>query len=204
MQMSRARQEKQSEEVRNRILDIARRIVSEEGVEALSIRRITKKMDYSAGIIYHYFENKEQILSCILREGYVKILSSVQLTSEGLPADKQFRTSATNFFDSVMKWSNEYKAIMLDSSPQILEFTSVLGEGQCEKQPAMMALVATLEKGISESLFAPCDTQLTAQVIWSAMFGLMIRLMIERNVSQEQKTRLFNHQIELILKGLRP
>jgi len=56
--MSRKRQQQHSEEVRNRILDIARRIVTDEGVEALSVRRITKEMDYSAGIVYHYFESK--------------------------------------------------------------------------------------------------------------------------------------------------
>ena len=201
--MSRKRQQQHSEEVRDRILGIAKRIVAEEGVEALSIRRITKEMDYSAGIVYHYFDNKEHILSCILLEGYKRIMDSIQPASDNLPADELFRTTALNFMEGILKWPNEYKAIMLNSSPQILEFTSVLGEGNCEKHPALMVMVRTLEKGISEGLFVPCDTQLTSQVIWSAMYGLHIRLIIEQSVTHEHSMRLIERQIDLILKGLK-
>jgi len=49
--MSRKRQQQQAEEIRSRILEIARRIISEEGLEALSIRRITNEMGYSSGSI---------------------------------------------------------------------------------------------------------------------------------------------------------
>jgi len=201
--MSRKRQIQHSTEVRERILSIARRIVSDEGVDALSIRRITREMDYSAGIVYHYFKSKEEILSCILQEGYKKIMESIKPVDSALPADELFRTTALNFMEGILKWPNEYKAIMLDSSPQILEFTSVLSEGYCENHPALMVMVRTLEAGISEGIFLPCDTQLTSQAIWSAMYGLHIRLIIEKNVSNEHAMKLIERQVELIIKGLR-
>ena len=202
--MSRTRQEKQSSEIRSRILDIARRIVCDEGVEALSVRRITSEMDYSAGIIYHYFENKEQILSTILLDVYQRILSSIHPPNGKIPPDELLMASAKSFIQCVLECPAEYKAVMLDTSPQVLAFTSVLGEGTCEKQPAMMAMVATLEAGISDGVFAPCDVQLTAQAIWSATFGLLMRLIIERDVGIEQRTKLIERQINLIMKGLRP
>lgn len=200
--MSRKRQHQQSEEVRNRILDIARRIISEEGTEALSIRRITKEMDYSAGIIYHYFKDKDQILSFVLKEGYRRILESVKPPSSELPPDEAIRASFTEYIKNAMKWSAEYKSIMLSSSPQILDFTSVLGEGIYEKRPALMGLVKALDAGILMGLFAPCDTQLTAQSLWSAVFGLLIRLIIEHDVSPEQQSKLIKCQIDILLKGL--
>lgn len=201
--MSKERQHQQSEEVRNKILSIARRIISEEGTEALSIRRITKEMGYSAGIIYHYFENKEQILLCILKEGYKRILDSIKPPNSNLPPDEAIRASFTEYIESALKWSAVYKSIMLSSSPHILDFTSVLSEGICEKRPAMMGLVAALEAGISMELFSPCDTQLTAQALWSAMFGLLIRLIIEGNVSPDQQKKLITRQIDILLKGLK-
>ena len=200
--MSRARQERQSEEVRSRILDIARRVISEEGVEALSIRRITKEMDYSAGIIYHYFESKEEILSCVLREGYQRLLSAIPRTDSDLSPDEAIRASIRGYIEAALSWPLEYKAVMLDSSPQVLEFTSVLGS--LENRPALAALVSTLDEGISGGLFAPCDATLTAQAIWGAMFGLLIRLIIEGDVPPEQRSRLIDRQIEIILKGLKP
>lgn len=200
--MSRRRQQQQSEEVRTRILDIAQRIIAEEGAEALSIRRITKEMDYSAGIVYHYFENKEQILLCVLREGYKKILGSVKPLNNNLSPDEAIRASFIGYIESALKQQAVYKSIMLSSSPQILEFTSVLGEGICKRRPALMGLVTALETGISAGLFAPCDTQLTAQALWSAAFGLLIRLIIEQDVSPEHQTKLIKHEIDILLKGI--
>ena len=196
--MSRTRQKQKSEQVRNRILDIARRIISEEGAEALSIRRITNEMDYSAGIVYHYFKNKEQILLCVLQEGYKKILTALKPPSSDLSPDEALRVSFTGYMEGMMEWSGEYKALMLSSSPQILDFTSVLSEGMCAKRPALKMLAATLEAGISQGIFAPCDTELTAQALWSAAFGLLIRLIVEKDVSPQQQTKLMQRQIDII------
>lgn len=200
--MSRMRQQQHSEEVRNRILNIARRIISEEGVEALSIRRVTKEMEYSVAIVYHYFQNKDELLSCVLQEGYQRILTSITPPEPGLPPDEAIRTSFVSFIQSVLQWPEEYKAFMLSSSPQILEVTSVLGEGKCEARPTLMKLATVLEAGIATGMFAPCDTRLTAQALWSAVFGLLFRLIIERDVSKEQRAALIQRQLDILLKGI--
>jgi len=202
--MSRERQKRQSEEVRTRILETAKRIVSEEGVDALSIRRLTKEMEYSTGIVYHYFDNKDQILDCVMQDSYQNILRSVQAPDQHLKPDESLRITISRFIEGVLHEPEAYKMIMLNTSPQVLGFTSVLGEGCVEKRSALMALASTLEIGISDGLFAPCDTHITAQVIWSSVFGLLMRLIIERDITPQQRSRLINRLIDFILKGLRP
>lgn len=201
--MSRGRQKQLSEEVRRKILCIARRIVSEEGVDALSIRRITKEMGYSVGIVYHYFANKDQLLSCILRERYACICEAVKPPDTALPPDEMMRAAFTGYVESALAIALEYRAIMLSSSPQVLAFTSVLGEGISDTRPALKQLVNTLESGMSQGLFAQCDAELTAQALWSSVFGLIIRLMIEGDVPENQRTKLLERQIDIILKGLK-
>lgn len=201
--MSRARQKNQSEEVRKHILEIAKRIISENGVDALSIRRITKEMDYSAGIVYHYFKNKDEIVECILRETYQKILDSVKPPDTSLPPDETIRMAFTGYIRNGLASPMEYRAIMFNSAPRILDATAVLEEGICEMRPAFKGLIAALEKGVATGLFAPCDINLTAQALWSAMFGLLSRLIIEGNVSPEQQSRLIERQINILLKGLK-
>lgn len=202
--MSRKRQQQQSEEVRQRILTIARRILSEEGAEALSLRKITDEMEYSAGIIYHYFESKDDILICLLREGYQGILESVRPPDPSMPPDEAIRTAFMGYLRNGLAHPAEYKAMMLSSMPQVLEFTSVLGEGDCEKRLAFKGLLGSLEAGVKSGMFAPCDMQITAQALWSAMFGLLIRLIIEQSVSPEHINKIAERQIELLLKGLMP
>ncbi|WCF05929.1 TetR/AcrR family transcriptional regulator [Paenibacillus thiaminolyticus] len=183
-------------------MDIARRIIAEEGVGALSIRRITKEMDYSAGIVYHYFKSKDEIVVCVLRENYQKIMDAIKTKSENLSPDEEIRTAIMSYIETALQWPNEYRAIMLDSSPQILAFTSMLGNN--ETRPALTEMVSILDKGVEDGMFAPCDTQITARAIWSAMFGLLIRLIVEEDVPQEQRAALIERQTDLILKGLKP
>lgn len=201
--MSRGRQQQHSEEVRRQIVSIARRIISEEGVDALSIRRITKEMGYSPGIVYHYFEDKEQLLSCVLEQGYAQILAAVRPLDESLPPDEAIRAAFMRYVEGGLNWAAEYCALMFSSSPQVLAFTSVLGEDKCAIRPALRMLMGTLEAGIAQGLFAPCDVPLTAQAIWSAMFGLLARLLIEQDVSEVQRIKLLNREIDIVMKGLK-
>jgi len=202
--MSRKRQQQQSEEIKSRILDIAQRIISEESLEALSIRRITNEMGYSSGSIYHYFKSKDDIILCILQERYQKIIKSVKPADTDSSPDEIIRASMKGYIYNCLEWSSLYKAMMFSSSPQILEITAVLEEGILEKRPAFKGLVHALEIGISAGTFESCNVELTAQALWSAMFGLLSRLIIEQNISQEYMDKLINRQIDIILKGLCP
>src|ERR1700759_1689350 len=61
------------EETRINILDAALRIVKEEGWQALSMRKIADVIEYTAPIIYEYFNNKDAILLELIRKGYLKL-----------------------------------------------------------------------------------------------------------------------------------
>jgi AcrR family transcriptional regulator len=61
------------DETRANILEASLDIVKEEGWAALSMRKIADKIEYTAPIIYEYFENKEAILKELTRQGYVKL-----------------------------------------------------------------------------------------------------------------------------------
>ncbi|MFD1906285.1 hypothetical protein ACFSQ7_23425 [Paenibacillus rhizoplanae] len=43
------------------------------------------------------------------------------------------------------------------------------------------------------------ELELTAQIIWSAAFGLIMRLMVEGNLPDEQKEALINRHIEAMV-----
>jgi AcrR family transcriptional regulator len=59
------------EQTRVNILDAAHDIVKDEGWQALSMRKIADKIEYTAPIIYEYYANKEAILLELTRKGFV-------------------------------------------------------------------------------------------------------------------------------------
>lgn len=56
------RKEREREEVKDLILNAAREIFLTEGYENTSIRKIATKIEYSPGIIYHHFKDKNELL----------------------------------------------------------------------------------------------------------------------------------------------
>jgi AcrR family transcriptional regulator len=59
------------ENTRVNILDAAHEIVKEEGWQALSMRKIADKIEYTAPIIYEYYANKEAILLELTKKGFL-------------------------------------------------------------------------------------------------------------------------------------
>src|SRR5690606_27399768 len=47
---------------RRNTLEVALRVIDEEGLEALSIRRLGRELDVQGISLYHHFKNKEEIL----------------------------------------------------------------------------------------------------------------------------------------------
>ncbi|MDR0885366.1 MAG: TetR/AcrR family transcriptional regulator [Clostridiales Family XIII bacterium] len=200
--MSNTRQRQRNEEIKRKILDCAREIIDEDGVGSLSIRKITNRMEYSPGIIYHYFKSKQDILDCIMLEGYERILSAIAPITDDLSPDEMIRISFKNYIFSALTWRSEWKAFMLSSADTILAHTSILEEKSSEKRRALAELCHTIENGIEIGTFATCDVELTAQVLWSAMYGLLARLMIEENITQMQQNKLIDRQLDILIKGI--
>jgi AcrR family transcriptional regulator len=71
---SKERIQRVKEETRVNILDAALEIVNEDGWQALSMRKIADKIEYTAPIIYEYFANKEGILIELTRKGHIILL----------------------------------------------------------------------------------------------------------------------------------
>ncbi|MDO3408173.1 TetR/AcrR family transcriptional regulator [Saccharibacillus sp. CPCC 101409] len=74
----RNRRERESEELRSKILDAARELFATEGYARVSMRKIADRIEYSPTTIYHYFENKEAIVSQLLAEIYAEFYGTLQ------------------------------------------------------------------------------------------------------------------------------
>src|SRR5262245_39035003 len=56
------RRERERQETRKRLLDAARELFVELGYDAVTMRKVAEKAEYSATAIYHHFEDKKALL----------------------------------------------------------------------------------------------------------------------------------------------
>jgi AcrR family transcriptional regulator len=67
------RKNRERKNMRRVILDTAMKLFLEEGFEKVTMRRIAEIIEYSPASIYSYFENKDDILYALYREGFEEL-----------------------------------------------------------------------------------------------------------------------------------
>jgi AcrR family transcriptional regulator len=197
------RQQRHSEELRKQILEITQRIILSEGIDAVSIRRVANELDYTAPIIYHYFRDKTQLLSCAIQEGYMRMLEALPQPDPSLPPDEKLRLAFKYSVDAAVKIPQAYRAFILNFSADLLAESSVVGPEGHNQSATLAVLKDALDEGVRLGLFADCDTLLTAKVWWTTQFGLFSRIIVEPELPEDEREALINRQLEILMNGIR-
>lgn len=193
-----SRREKEKNERRNLILNTANEIIKAEGIENLSIRKIAKIIDYSPTMVYHYFESKDDIVNQLMKRGYQKIINSISFIEDTEDTKEKFINITKNYIYSALDNADEYMSIMLSNSKEILNYTAVLFKDAKEDRRAINMLCQLLEEIDNNQID---DVELTAQILWTSLFGLIIKIIIE-DVDKTQREALINHYLKLAQKAI--
>lgn len=202
----RERKERERKEKQELILNTAAEIMKEEGIDNISIRKIANRIEYSPAIIYHYFKDKDEIINHLMKRGYQKILDGLSsaLDSEEEP-EERLKKLTQKYIEVSLQMSDEYRNVQLNNSPGVIEHTASLFEGASIKKPALKILFQCLREiyknndiNINDS-----DIEITSQVIAASTFGLIIRLIMEKDIiSEEQRIKLIEHFINVTVNGM--
>ncbi|HYH01958.1 MAG TPA: TetR/AcrR family transcriptional regulator [Bacillota bacterium] len=196
------RKEREKIQRRELILNAASDIIAVEGIENLSVRKIANKIEYSPAIVYHYFEDKDDIVNQLMNKGYQKIIDALSLALEASDQpDRRLKELTKNYINTALMMPDEFMAVHLSSSPAVLDHTASLFKGASLKNPALGILFQSLKDILKEQGILDSSIELTAQVFISAVLGLIIKLIVE-NIDGEQRTRLIEHLIKCIVDGM--
>lgn len=68
-----ARRERERTEMRERIIEAARRLFVTDGYDRTTLRRIAEEIEYTPGAIYAYFKDKDAILYALHQQGFEEL-----------------------------------------------------------------------------------------------------------------------------------
>lgn len=191
--MSRERQIKKNEETRNAILDTAVAIGLEEGFEELSIRKITDKLGYSSGIVYHYFKDKQEILDTIHTQ------TSINLKEAVVSCINEERTFAENT-EMVFNMLSEafayephmFKLIMLNrfskNNESVIMWIEMIR--QC------------VDYGIKSGELRDIDSDIASYILLNSFLVSQMIINERENIDKESIRQIFNTELDIILNGL--
>ena len=176
------RQQALSDARRELVLDAARAVFEEHGIDGASIREIAKRAGYTPGAIYTYFESKEAIYAVLLEESLDRLQASVEAAklpksgsdkaNEADLAGRSLTLKANAWFDFYMQ------------NPRDLDLGFYIAHG-LRPRGLSPELNAELNRKLHAAL-APCEES-------------MLKLGLSPEQAIQENTALFAHGVGLLL-----
>jgi AcrR family transcriptional regulator len=169
------RRERDKAEFREEVLGAARRIVIEEGFDALTMRKIAEAIEYAPGTIYLYFESRDAIAFELCRAGFEEFLSAMRpVTSIADPAER-LRELGRRYVRFGLENPETYRLIFLDH-PKYAEVAFAEHEESADS-PGMQALNLLIsiftELRSRKRLASDADPAALAEMMWVAVHGIV-------------------------------
>ena len=202
------RTSKQFESIRQEktklILDTALELFAEKGYHQTSISNITCKAGISKGLLYNYFESKDEVLRSIIQTGYNAAYDNLDLNGDHTLAKEEFVHFLRITFRSVRenpKFWKLYSALVMQPGIQDLVMTEygekaldiqklmtnfLLASGSTAPESDIIA-ISSLIKGASLILITAPDffrAELFEETIIDACFRLIQK---ETNINPSSK-----------------
>jgi AcrR family transcriptional regulator len=166
-----ARRKREQDELRGKILDAARELFVNEGVEAVSMRKIAERIGYSATTLYNHFEDKESLLRALCDADFQALRDAFHRIGRIADPIERLRKLGHVYVDFAVRHPSHYRIMFM--APRPSSEGSAIEKGNPD-QDAYAFLRATVEEGLAAGAFRAehDDPDLLAQVIWGGVHGV--------------------------------
>jgi AcrR family transcriptional regulator len=164
------RRERDKQELRTNILDAARELFIAHGYEAVTMRKIAEKIEYSPTAIYLHFTDKEALIQELCLHDFRAFGAHFLAATTTKDPIERLRQSGAVYFDFAKKHPQHYRLMFMTPLP-----------AHPARQPidpaedAYALLLGTVEQAMAEGRLRPelKDAALVAQTIWAASHGVV-------------------------------
>jgi AcrR family transcriptional regulator len=186
------------EETRNNILHAALAIGKNEGWQALSMRKIADMIEYTAPIIYEYFDNKDAILSELTCKGFAHLSERMEKAKakHRLPG-KQLEAMWMAYWNFAFE-EKEYYQLMLG-----VEMSCCVMKSTPSSMKKPSELISDVIRELMKSK-KPSDDEICKwyYTFWSVVHGLISINIVRQGVSDEINQQVLSNALTGIIHTL--
>jgi AcrR family transcriptional regulator len=187
------------EDTRMSILKAALHIAKEEGWEALSMRKIADAIDYTAPIIYEYFENKDALLYELTRTGYLILNGKLEEARDGHDTpEKQLEAMWVAYWNFAFLKKELYQLMYGISTSCNCQLMNTMPEAgrQWDIIAEVIGRLMHIDDLESEEI---CKRYYT---FWSVVHGLISINLLSRGSSDEMNRMVLMNAITGIIRSM--
>ena len=201
------RRERERKEVREKILDAARELFVAEGYEAVTMRKVAEKIEYSPTAIYFHFRDKEALMRELCDADFAALSAEFQKIGRIPDPIERLRRIGRAYVGFAVAFPNHYRLMFMTPHPVAKcsdERQAIRGNPE---QDAYAFLKVTVEESIATGRLKPefADPELVSQMVWSGVHGVVSLQIAKRDDDWVawRDVKMTAHQlIEVMISGL--
>lgn len=167
------RRAREREEIRTVILDAAREMFATEGFDAVTMRRIAEKIEYSPTAIYFHFRDKDALMKELCLTDFLTLAQQFGKIAQIKDPFERLRRTGMAYIDFGVQNPNHYRLMFMTPHPPIeLDGEDAARKGNPEEDAYafLKTIVAEcIELGRFRSDLK--DVDLIAQTVWAGVHG---------------------------------
>lgn len=181
------------------------KIIEKEGVGALTLREVARRLGVSQSAPYHHFADKEAILAAVAEEGFLKLCASMEDASAtaGSSARAMLRASGLGYVRFATRHLSHFQ-VMFTAKLDPTRYPSL----HVAANRAFELLVGGVVAAQAEGAIRPGDPQELAMLSWSMVHGVAMLhvagMLGDPCCGAYDSERLAESAVETMMLGLRP
>ena len=188
------RKAKEKIELRDLILQAAKKLFVEQGIEKTTIRNIADKISYSVGTVYVYFKDKNEILHALHSLGFGQY-ANAQLALQHIQ-DPMERLIARGRAYIMFALENPDMYDLMFNLKAPIDFLNLTDSEWTEGKSVLKRLSSTVEECIEQGYFVGFEKQSVCYLVWSTVHGLC-----SLHLNGRVKALGFSDSHNMLLKG---
>jgi AcrR family transcriptional regulator len=185
--------------LREKILNISRHLLYNEGHTSLSMRGIAKEVGVSATSIYLHFDNKDHLLHTLIEEAVEALSVSIEeRVNEDSDIISQFESIIRGYTEFAFAYPEKYQIIYMVRSDAMSRYPK---EKFRKARRCYELLVKVIESGVKKGLMEEKDPLIAAYSIWGQLHGIISVVLNQRLDSRINKEHFIEESIQHIVEG---
>jgi AcrR family transcriptional regulator len=166
------KQEKPS--VRELILAAARELFATLGYEAVTMRQVAQKINYTPTTIYLHFQDKQQLINDLCSQDFLALAGAFQHLNEVKDPVERLCRMALEYMSFGLQHPNHYKLLFMTPHPSRLPNEEKLIRRGNPAEDAYAFLRSTVIECIAAGQFRKeyRDPELVSQILWASIHGV--------------------------------